>query len=342
MAATNCIPPRVKGAIYGLAVCDAFGSPVEFKSRGSFDLVTTMLPNGNFGLPAGCYTDDTSMMLCLAHSLLNCDGKSNTMDQVEKYISWWRNGYMSSVGRCFDIGMSTAHALGRWEKLLERERSHDVSFTEATQQAMVQEIIPHFDKERCCGNGSLMRVLPAALIASTDSDAISLAYYSSLPTHPHTRCVQACVLYVRLVRQALEGSRKEELACNLHKMTEHMQGNPAPNLGDEELLKRINQYRSLEDWGKTSAKSIRSTGYVVDTFEAALWAFFTTNTFTEAAIRAVNLGDDADTVGAICGGLAGSHYGFDAIPTDWVLLMKKKELLHEVVEAILNHRNKSR
>src|ERR1700712_2530816 len=106
---------RVKGAIYGLAVCDALGGPVEFKSRGSFKQVTAMLPNDNFGLPAGCFTDDTSMALCLAHSLLDCDGNSNTVDQVRKYISWFRDGYMSSVGICFDIGVSTQSTLTLWE-----------------------------------------------------------------------------------------------------------------------------------------------------------------------------------------------------------------------------------
>ena len=332
---------RVKGAIYGLAVCDALGGPVEFKARGSFAQVTTMLPNANFGLPAGCFTDDTSMMLFLAHSLLEFDGQSNVVDQVKKYIAWWRDGFMSSVGECFDIGVSTQSALALWETLLDPGGRHDTPLMEEVDRAILKKVSHHFADEKYCGNGSLMRVLSAALIASSVSNAINVARESSAPTHPHLRCVNSCMAYAWLVQHALDGVEKEELALGLSKWINDIPSDLSEAPMDTVLVERIGRYQSLQDWTDTPIESIRSTGYVVDTLEASLWAFFRSISFADAAIKAVNLGDDADTVGAICGGLAGSYYGFEAIPEDWLLKMKKKELLDELVERIIAHKSRT-
>ena len=310
MAKQPTLESRMKGAIFGLAVCDALGGPVEFKSRGSFQRVTTMLPNDNFGLPRGYSTDDTSMALCLAHSLLDCSGKSDTMDQVKKYVAWFRHGYMSSTGDCFDIGLSTRRALTTWETLLDTKRSRDTSGRDEAQQAHLNIIGQRFTKEEYCGNGSLMRVLPTALITSNESDALALARESSLPTHPHPRCVTACIVYVHIVQYALDGASKEELATSLGNFINKFPSDLVQIPKDAVLAERIGRYRCLRDWEETPCKSIRSTGYVVDTLEASLWAFFTTHNFRDAAIRAVNLGDDADTIGAVCGGLAGVSLRF--------------------------------
>ncbi|KIW66592.1 hypothetical protein PV04_05910 [Phialophora macrospora] len=331
---------RIKGAIYGLAVCDALGGPVEFKPRGSFERITTMLPNENFGLAAGCFTDDTSMTLCLAHSLVDCAGHSNMVDQVKKYISWWQNGYMSSTGSCFDIGVSTLSALKIWADLLTLERGDKTSPVEDAHRAILTKITHDFSKEEYCGNGSLMRVLPTALIASSAPNVVELARESSLPTHPHLRCVHACIIYASLVQQALNGASKIELATSLSESINDIPSNASDTPIEAVLAERIGQYQSLQDWEKTRAESIRSTGYVVDTLEAALWAFFTSDSFEEAAIQSVNLGYDSDTVGAICGGLAGTYYGMDAIRDDWLRGLKRKELLDEVVEKIIDHRKK--
>ncbi|OAP59989.1 hypothetical protein AYL99_04991 [Fonsecaea erecta] len=341
MPAPVSFSSRVRGALFGLAVCDALGGPVEFKPRGSFDRLTQMLPNDNFGLPPGCFTDDTSMTLCLAQSLLECGGQSNIVDQVEKYISWWRNGYMSSVGRCFDIGVSTRSALEMWDSFLHLGNRDASPPVEATHRAILKKITFSFGKDEYCGNGSLMRVLPAALVASSEPDAVLLAHESSLPTHPHPRCVHACMIYSALVLQALSGASKTELAVSLAESVREIPSNVSDTPIEPVLAERMGKYRTLEDWEKTTAESIRSTGYVVDTLEASLWAFFNTDTFEEAAILSVNLGYDADTVGAICGGLAGAYHGFEAIPESWLREMKKTDILDEVAQKIVDHRNRT-
>ncbi|KIW81094.1 hypothetical protein Z517_04117 [Fonsecaea pedrosoi CBS 271.37] len=332
---------RVKGAIFGLAVCDALGGPVEFKPRGSFDRVTQMLPNDNFRLPPGCFTDDTSMTLCLAHSLLECGGQSNIVHQAEKYISWWRDGYMSSVGRCFDIGVSTRSALEIWDNFLHLMPRDSSPPVEETERAILKKISFSFGKDEYCGNGSLMRVLPAALIAPSEPDAVHLAHESSLPTHPHPRCVHACMIYTALVLQALNGASKTELAVSLAESVREIPSNISDTPVELVLAERLGKYQTLRDWEETPAESIRSTGYVVDTLEASLWAFFNADTFEEAATLSVNLGYDADTVGAICGGLAGTYHGFEAIPDRWLREMKKTDVLDEVAQKIVEHKSRT-
>jgi ADP-ribosyl-[dinitrogen reductase] hydrolase len=334
MAEPPSLETRIKGAIYGLAVCDALGAPVEFKRRRSFQQVTSMLPNDNFNLPAGCFTDDTSMTLCLAHSLLDSDGCYDVVDQVKRYLAWSRDGYMSSTGYCFDIGVSTTLALNFWADMLESE----VQTSAVKSAAILEEIKKHLAKEEYCGNGSLMRALPTALIPSQQSEIIELARQSSLPTHPHPRCVHACIYYATLVHQALQGASKAALARYAYDSIGQNSSAIFGTAVDSVLGDRLGEYKSLEDWLAVPANAIQSTGYVVDTIEAALWAFFTSDTFKDAAIQAVNLGDDADTVGAICGGLAGAYYGFDAIPELWLHEMKKLELVNEVAHKLTNFR----
>ncbi|KAI1619102.1 ADP-ribosylglycohydrolase [Exophiala viscosa] len=338
---------RVKGALVGLAVCDALGAPVEFKKRGSFPEVNTMLPNENFGTPAGSFTDDTSMALCLAHSLLDNGGETNIADQVKKYIAWWQEGYMSSTtGTAFDIGAQTKDTLTEWFKYLEEDYDNlDPDSVEAEQalRGMQKKVADSYSKEQCCGNGSLMRVLPVALIARSEPDVVRLAKESSLITHPHLRCAQACMVYSALVYQTLNGASRTEMAISLAESINDP--DPPNNITDfalEPVLReRIGRYQKLEDWESTLSESIRSTGYVVDSLEAALWAFFKSDGFEEGAILAANLGDDADTIGAIYGGLAGAYHGVEAIPEKWLKDMKKMDIVNEVVDGILTYRNQT-
>ncbi|RMZ86887.1 hypothetical protein DV736_g5889, partial [Chaetothyriales sp. CBS 134916] len=314
---------RIRGAVLGLAVCDALGGPVEFQPRGSFPLVTEMLPNGNFNLPAGAFTDDTSMALCLAHSLLDCNGSHNAVDQVERYLDWRSNGYMSSVGYCFDIGVSTSSCLAQWKALLqEAEKEQGASqqqqvLSEAAISSIQQQIYQTYTREKFCGNGSLMRVLPIALIANNNAATTTTTKQQFL---------------VDSLRQMLLLSDDE---------------NASTTTGDKQmdtvLISRLLQpYASLDDWKRKPASDIRSTGYVIDSLEAALWAFFSSNTFEEGAIKVVNLGDDADTVGAIYGGLAGAFYGAEAIPARWLEKMLRVDLLDEVVEGIVQYHQREK
>ena len=340
MASSGNLASRIRGAILGLAVCDALGAPVEFKARGRFPLVTEMLPNESFNTPAGAFTDDTSMAMCLAHSLVENEGKHNAIDQAEKYLAWSDQGFMSSVGYCFDIGVSTRLCLRRWQELINSEIKtlKPGSPTAESAAFTIEKTIRHeFRKEVFCGNGSLMRVLPTALMASSVDEAAALAFQSSLTTHPHARCTSACGLYARLVFLATQISDshddKESLALDLTNMVN------GTDMEVEQVLKqRLAPYKSVADWFSKPVSEISSSGYVVDSLEASLWAFFTTDAFEEGAIKVVNLGDDADTVGAIYGGLAGAFYGAEAIPDRWLSRMKRKDLLDDVITKVIAFR----
>lgn len=314
---------RIRTAFYGLAVCDALGAPLEFKGRrhGSANYVRDMLPNHNFNLPAGHFTDDTSMALCLAASLSGSEGKHDCVDQACRYVNWLDNGYMSSVeGLAFDVGNQTQATLWHWRKNL----------SPPTQNVVVDK----FNEERRCGNGSLMRCLPCGLIAENEDDAITLGRQSSLVTHPHTRCVDICGIYSALVFHALRGVTKEQL---LERLVGYLDF--AKDRVDRDLRQRLAVYKSVSDFTERPREQISSSGYVLHSFEAALWAFFSTDSFEQGAIEVVNLGDDADTVGAIYGGLAGAFYGsIDSIPESWLKEMRAMELVDYAVGDILRCR----
>lgn len=319
---------RVRGALFGLATCDALGGPVEFKTRGTFPQIRDMKPNPTFSLPAGCFTDDTSMTLCLAQSLIDSQG-FDAQDQVQKYIAWFLKGYMSSVPErgCFDIGVGTRAVLMAWNgHFKENGYGKSGSSARAVTEDGQRMINSRFEKESYCGNGSLMRVLPIALAfyAIGIDEAISRAKESSQVTHPHSRCQEACSLYTQLVVNVLQGADKGALAEIV----------ATARIEDEPLRDRLQRYQDLDSWGQQVESNIRSTGYVIDTLEAALWAFFTTESFEDGAIRAVNLGDDADTVGAVYGGLAGAYHGFDAIPARWLKPLTQKDLLQQVCQGL--------
>lgn len=341
MASQPTLASRIRGALYGLATVDALGAPVEFHKRGTFDHVTSMRPNPNFGLPAGHFTDDTSMALCLAHSLLEHGPFTNPVDQARKYIRWKREGWMSSTDRCFDIGVSTSEVLAAWEEML-GDGDNDRGVNEAMQEVLSQR----FGDEERCGNGSLMRVLPVALLfagepsGSERGQSTGPAMGSSRVTHPAYRCSLCCMAYVDLVGMALVGKGKQEMVEHILALLATLRDIVEGSLVgiDAPFHERLGVYKTVEDFVTKPEAEIRSSGYVLDSLEAALWAFFSTTSFRDGAIKVVNLGDDADTVGAIYGGLAGAYYGFDEIPKEWLEQMKKMELVEEVVEQIIKIR----
>jgi len=312
---------QIRAAFYGLAVCDALGGPLEFKLRrpDPSTYVRDMLPNPNFNLPAGHFTDDTSMALCLAVSLSAHNGQHDSADQARRYVMWLDEGYMSSVpGDAFDVGIQTRQALRYWREKSSVEAQHFVS--------------EKLNEARRCGNGSLMRVLPCALMARSEEEAAALARQSSTVTHPHARCVDACAIYSVLTFHALRKASKEELVQILQREANVVSI-------DADLSQRLKPYNDLTAFLSKPRKAISSSGYVLDSLEAALWAFFRTDTFEEGAIEVVNLGNDADTVGAIYGGLAGAFYGeVNHIPERWLEEMKKVDLIEDVVVGILQVR----
>ncbi|KAL8951623.1 MAG: hypothetical protein Q9222_002423 [Ikaeria aurantiellina] len=323
MADPPSISSRIQGSLYGVAICDALGGPVEFCRRGTFPPVTDLRYNRNFCLPPGCWTDDTSMTLCLAQSLVNNDGKFVLQDQVKNYIKWAEQGYMSSIGKCFDIGNATRIALSTWTKYLENDPNDPNEEAMKSGQAAIDKALK---RKRQCGNGSLMRVSPTGLVFYKDLEqAMEYAAASSHVTHPYPTNAEACKIYTKLIVSALNDVSKPELALLVADWT----------FEDPDLKIRFQKYGNIETWQDVKEEQISSSGYVVHSLEASLWAFFTTSSFEEGALKAVNLGDDADTVGAIYGGIAGASYGFAALPQRWLQGLEAKSMVDDVVDRVV-------
>lgn len=273
---------RYRGALLGLAAGDALGTTLEFESPGSFEPLTDMVGGGPFALQPGEWTDDTSMALCLAESLIENRGM-DLADQLARYVRWWREGYLSSTGHCFDIGNTTRRALSNFE------RAGD----------------PHSGSTnpREAGNGSIMRLAPVPLFFASDMEAaIENSGESSRTTHGAKEAVDACRYLGALVRGAVNGAGKDELLSE--------------NFAPEDLSPNI-QAIAHGSFKRKNESDIRGSGYCVDSLEAALWAFHNSDSFEEGALLAVNLGDDADTTGAVYGQLAGAFHGEAGIPEGW-------------------------
>ncbi len=282
---------RFRGCLLGLAVGDAVGTTVEFQSRGTFTPVKEMVGEGPFGLKAGEWTDDTSMALCLATSLVEMDGFSAD-DQMERYWRWYQQGYLSSNGTCFDIGNTVRSALERYK---------------ATGNPFSGSTDPN-----SAGNGSIMRLAPVPLFYFPDHAAIlQYSVESSRTTHGAAECLDACRLLGDILYRALSGADKQAVLLD----------------GRQEMLTSSSlQGIARGDYFAKPESVIHGTGYVVKSLEAALWSFWVTETFEQAILKATNLGDDADTTAAICGQVAGAYYGDEGIPPRWLkqLVMRKE------------------
>lgn len=292
---------RSLGAMVGLAVGDALGTTVEFRPPGSFTPLADIVGGGPFNLKPGQWTDDTSMALCLAESLIECRG-FDPGDQMTRYVRWWREGHLSSNGRCFDIGITVRTALSEFE------RSGN-PFSGSTD-------------EYSAGNGCTMRLAPIPIAYASDPQrAIHLAGESAKTTHGAPACVDACRYMAGLIVGALQGASKAELLGDSF-------APPGTTWENEALHEHIERI-SAGSFKRKEPPAIRGTGFVVDSLEAALWAFHKTKNFREGALLSVNLGDDADTTGAVYGQIAGAYYGFSGIPEEW----SEKIALRETVQG---------
>lgn len=280
---------RYRGSLLGLATGDALGTTLEFSPPGSFTPIADMVGGGPFSLRPGEWTDDTSMALCLAESLVQCRG-FDPRDQLERYLRWYRNGYLSSNGRCFDIGATVRQALVRFER---------------TREPYCGSSDPH-----AAGNGSIMRLAPVPLYFARDPRrAIERAGESSRTTHQAVEAVDACRYLAALLVGAIQGRWKDEI------LADHFE--PVGGLWAEAPLSPRIAEIAAGSFKRREPPAIRGTGYVVQSLEAALWAFHRSDSFANGLLLAVNLGDDADTTGAVYGQLAGALYGEAGIPDRW-------------------------
>jgi ADP-ribosyl-[dinitrogen reductase] hydrolase len=280
---------RIRGALIGLAVGDALGTTLEFKRPGAFQPIQDIVGGGPFGLAPGQWTDDTSMALCLAESLIECRG-FDPHDQVTRYVKWWREGRLSSTGTCFDIGNTVSAALRHFER--------------------TGEPFSGSDDPRSAGNGSIMRLAPVPMLYWRDIEqAMTLSGESSRTTHQAQECIDACRFMGAALAFLIAGAPLEDALSTARELM-------AETCTDRPLSPAVasiarGDYRTMEP------PAIQGTGYVIESLRAALWALERADSFESAVLAAVNLGDDADTTGAVCGQFAGALYGYDRIPARW-------------------------
>jgi ADP-ribosyl-[dinitrogen reductase] hydrolase len=297
---------RYLGCLMGLAVGDALGTTLEFKAPGTFESLKDLVGGGPFHLEPGQWTDDTSMALCLAESLIENKG-FDPVDQLKRYVRWYREGYLSSTGKCFDIGTTIRSALVHFENT----------------GAPYCEVNDPYS----AGNGSIMRLAPAPLFYARDpEEAIRRSEESSRTTHGARTCGDACRYFGALLVGALNGASKEEL------LSDHycpVSGYWAKHSLGEEIAEI-----AAGSFKHKNPPKILGSGYVVKSLEAALWAFYRSGSFKEGALLAVNLGNDADTTGAVYGQIAGACYGYDGIPEEWRSRIAHRELIESYADRL--------
>ncbi len=303
--------------VMGLVVADALGVPVEFETREELkkDPVKEMREYGTYDQPQGTWSDDSSLTLCLMESL--CDGY-DLADQGAKFIKYLNNAYLTPHGETFDIGNITRLSIRRLEN-------------------GVEPIKAGGNDEDDNGNGSVMRILPLVYYVQdleVGERLEKIAEVSSL-THAHPRAILGCGIYVEFALNLFAGFKLKEAYSEMKKVIKDHY-NKVP------YQKEMNHYKRIleEEIDQLPKTEIRSSGYVVETLEAVFWVLFNSNSYKEAVLKAVNLGEDTDTIAAIVGSLAGIYYGYQEIPDNWIdNIVKKDEILevvnrfHKVIEA---------
>jgi len=303
---------HIKSTLFGVAVGDALGVPVEFKDRQTIgeNPVTDMIGYGTYNLPAGTWSDDSSLTFCLAEALTQ-DFDLNIIGQ--NFVKWYYENYWTPHGNVFDIGLATRKAIDKLK------------------QGIQPELAGEFD-ESSNGNGSLMRISPLLfyLLNKPICERYEITKQVSSITHGHIRSVIACFYYLEFAKQLLEQKNKFEIYKNLQTEITSYLSSISVSSTEIALFDRILKQSIYE----LSEDSIFSSGYVLHTLEASIWCLLTTNSYSEAVLRAVNLGKDTDTTAAVTGGLAGLLYGFDNIPKNWLKQLARKEDIEKLAEQL--------
>ncbi len=305
----TALADKFRGCLLGLALGDALGTTNEFRRRGSFEPITDIIGGGPFDLEAGDWTDDTSMAYCLGFSLLRKNG-FNPKDQMDVYTMWWKRGAFSVNGRCFDIGSTVKQALEKYE---------------TTAEPFAGSRDP-----MSAGNGSIMRLAPVPLFYySNPEDLVYFSGESSRTTHGNKECISACHYLAAIIHAAINGMDKEEICSSII--------TPYAGCWDKfPLTPKIKDIAEGSYLNKDIDK-IKSSGYVVDTLEAALWCFHNSNDFASGALLAANLGGDTDSIAAVYGQIAGAYYGEINLPIEWLDKLSRNHIFYIQAEDLYNH-----
>jgi len=319
----------INSIILGVAGGDALGFPAQFEPRserkkrpvvgmGQYRDENGQIRSWGEEL-TGLWSDDTSLTLCLAASLLN---GFDLKDQAEKFVAWLDQGYLSARDRAFDAGMQTAESLSKVRAVLQSGRYNKL------------EDLARDADEQSNGNGSLMRILPLLMFIKGKDLKVQfdLVRKASALTHPHIRSTLCCFLYLKMAEYIINDTDKYIAFHSARKDTidlmEHL------NCADAEY-KALNRLLN-NDLAELAEEEIDSGGYVVSSLEASIWCLLNTDSFRDAVLKAVNLGDDSDTTGAITGGLAALLYGMESIPSTWIAQLKKPELFEDLISRYEN------
>ena len=315
---------KIKAVILGHAVGDALGVPVEFCSREELkeNPVTGMQGFGSYSVPAGAWSDDTSMSLCALESLTR--GEINYNDIMQNFGKWYYEDAFTPTGEMFDVGTTCSFAIHNYHKV-------GCGFRDCG-----------LDEEKANGNGSLMRIHPFVLYAISKGydkkQLLEIVMKGSSLTHAHKRAIIGCVIYAHVLNHLIDNPSKESIYNGVDVARQQIELIMSKPLGgtmnDMTHLVEMTYYNNLfsHKIHTMEEEDIRSTGYVVDTLEAALWCLLTTDNYKDCVLKAVNLGDDTDTVAAVAGGLAGALYSYDAIPKEWLDTLIKRDYIEDMCE----------
>jgi len=304
------------GSMIGLAIGDALGASVEFMPRGSFKPIVSYRDGGKFNLSAGDYTDDTAMALCLADSLIRNNG-TNLQHQLANYTKWLNEGFMSSTG-----GKAVGCGKNTFLSILAYMKTSQVKASSTKNKKRV-------------GNGSLMRIAPISIFYRNDLfSAMSTTNESSYTTHALQICADACMVYTTLIYGVLNSASKEEI------LSQNTANCILNNVIDNYEFDKNIAHILCGSYKKKAINDIKSGGYVANSLEAALWCFYTTNSFKEGVLKAVNLGYDSDTVGAIYGMLAGAYYGLSDSDKDFKENLTNFDLIYTIAKKLIERSKK--
>lgn len=290
---------RAKGCLLGLAIGDAIGTTLEFKPRDR-EHVRDMVGGGPFNLEPGQWTDDTSMALALADTYV-ANHKFDFRDYSQRLCRWYKNGENSHNGKCFDIGNATRNAL----------------------EGLLAQGVDWYgnDHPSTAGNGTIIRLAPTAIFRRHSlSGTWRESSAQSRCTHRAVEAVNCCELLGAQLHLALNGADKNE---TLSPMVRALYPRP--------LIINAGEYK------QKTRDEIRSSGYVIDTLEAALWAVWNTDNFRDAVLLAANLADDADSVEATAGQIAGALYGVSGMPEEWVKQVAWSKHIQHLAQTMFEH-----
>lgn len=306
----------IKGALYGAIVGDALGVPVEFKGRYKLDEapVNDMLGHGTHNQPAGTWSDDSSMLLCLVDAM---NSGFSYKKLADNFVKWYKYHKFTPHGGIFDIGNTTSMAIRNIIK-------------------GIDPILCGPRDERSCGNGSLMRIIPLAFynIHKDEDDMLELIENVSSITHGNNICKLACIIYIKYARELMRGYNKDEA---LDSMIEYIKGSCWDKNGGKYTTKELMKFNRIlcKDVSIIERDEVKSFGYCIDTLEAAIWSLINSDSYKDCVLKAVNLGNDTDTVACVAGGLAGIVYGYDDIPSDWINKLARKDRLDELIDKFV-------